>query len=89
MNNSTNFFIKNELISSQQYGFQKNCSTSDAVVDICNNLIKNIENELITCSIFLALAEAYDTIDHRILIAKLEKYGIRGTLTINGKFLNE
>ena len=42
------FFIKNDLISSQQYGFQKNCSTSDAVVDIYNNLIKNIENEVIS-----------------------------------------
>ena len=77
------FFIKNELISFQQYEFQKNCSTSDAliiviVVDIYNNLIKNIENELITCSVFLDLAKAYDTIDHQILIAKLEKYGIRG-----------
>ena len=71
------FFIKNDLISSQQYGFQKNCSTLDAVVDIYNNLIKNIENEL-TCSIFLDLAKAHDTIDHRILIAKLEKFGIRG-----------
>ena len=72
------FFIKNELISSQQYGFQKNSSTSDAVVDIYNNLIENTENELITCSVFLDLAKAYDTIDHRILIAKLEKDGIRG-----------
>ena len=43
-----------------------------------NNLIKNIENEVITCSISLDLAKAYDTIDHGILIAKLEKYGIRG-----------
>ena len=73
-----NFFIKNELIAFQQYGFQKNCSTSDVVVDTYNNLIKNIKNELKTCSIFLDLAKAYDTIDHRILIAKLEKYGIRG-----------
>ena len=45
---------------------------------IYNNLIKNIENEVTTCSIFLDLAKAYDTIDRRILIAKLEKYGIRG-----------
>ena len=47
-------------------------------MDIYNSLIKNIENEVTTCSIFLDLAKAYDTIDHRILIAKLEKYGIRG-----------
>ena len=63
------FYQKWTIISSQQYGFQKNCSTSDAVVDIYNNLIKNIENELITCSIFLDLAKAYDTIDYRILKA--------------------
>ena len=47
-------------------------------MDIYNNLIKNIENKLITCSIFVDLAKAYDTIDHKIFIAKLEKYGIRG-----------
>ena len=80
----------NYTISFQQYGFQKNCSTSDAVVDIYNNLIKNIENEVITCSVFLDLAKAYDTIDHRMLIAKLEKYGVRGVpLQLIESFLNK
>ena len=41
-------------------------------------LLKNIDENKITCTIFLDLAKAFDTVDHRILIMKLERYGIRG-----------
>ena len=73
-----NYFVSNNLISSNQYGFKKNCSTNEAVLNIYNKLLDNMDKKLITCSIFLDLRKAYDTINHTILIKKLEKYGIRG-----------
>ena len=72
------YFVSNNLISPNQYGFKKNCSTNEAVLDIYNKLLGNMDKKLITCSIFLDLRKAYDTINHTILIKKLKKYAIRG-----------
>ena len=73
-----NYFVSNNLTNPNQYGFKKNCSTNEAVLDIYNTLLDNMDKKLITCSIFLDLRKAYDTINHTILINKLEKYGIKG-----------
>ena len=70
--------MSNNLISPNQYGFEKNCSINEAILGIYNKLLENMDKKLITCSIFLDLRKTYDTIYHTILIKKLEKYGIRG-----------
>ena len=41
-------------------------------------LLRNLENNKISCTIFLDLAKAFDSVDHGILLRKLERYGIRG-----------
>ena len=42
------------------------------------NLTKELDNKKITVGVFIDLKKAFDTIDHSLLIKKLEFYGIRG-----------
>ena len=73
------YFEKNHILYSCQFGFRNNMSTENAVVQIIEQLSKNIDKKEDTCSIFVDLRKAFDTVDHGILISKLEKYGVRGS----------
>ena len=42
-------------------------------------MLHNLEENKISCAVFLDLAKAFDTINHTILIKKLKQYVIRGT----------
>ena len=71
---------QNEIIFEHQYGFQENKSTSLAILDLQSQLVKNIENKLFTCSTFFDFSKAFDTVNHSILLGKLEHYGLRGII---------
>ena len=68
-----------QCIYSLQFGFQKKHSTSDALIDITETIRQALDNKKFACSIFVDLQKAFDTVNHDILIVKLEHYGIRGT----------
>ena len=72
------FLISYNIIYENQFGFQKNKSTYLAVLYIYSKLIKSIENKEFPCCIFLDFAKAFDTVNHEILLSKLEHYGITG-----------
>lgn len=77
-NRLSTFFLKHNIISKYQYGFQKSKSTEQALLYIKDKIIANIENRQFTIGLFLDLKKAFDSIDHTILLNKLERYGIRG-----------
>ena len=72
------FLEKNNVIFNHQFGFQKNKSTTLAILDLQTKIIEAIEKKHFSCCIFLDFAKAFDTVDHEILLKKLEYYGIRG-----------
>ena len=66
-------------IYENQFGFRKKHSTTHALLDLTEDIRNAIDNNKFSCGVFIDLQKAFDTVDHNILLKKLEHYGIRGT----------
>ena len=60
-----------------QSAFQKLCSTITSLIDSTDYWYENINEKQLNLAIFLDLKKPFDTVDHKILLEKLMKYGIR------------
>ena len=74
-----NFLEDNNILYEKQYGFRKKNSTIFSLIEITEKIKESIDKNKYGCGIFIDLRKAFDTVNHDILLKKLDHYGIRGT----------
>ncbi|MCP4484330.1 MAG: reverse transcriptase family protein [Flavobacteriaceae bacterium] len=68
-----------DVLFSMQFGFRSGHSTEHALISLTESIKTTLDNKRLGCGIFIDLQKAFDTVNHEILLNKLEHYGIRGT----------
>lgn len=69
------FFIKQKIYPKNQSGFRQQHSTTTALLNISDNIIRGLDEKLATALVLLDFSKAFDTVDHDLLCAKLRYYG--------------
>ena len=74
----TDFLNRFNILFCRQFGFRKGKSTIDAFVSLTEHIYNCLNQKEHCIGIFIDLKKAFDTVNHTILLGKLERYGIRG-----------
>ena len=72
------YFDDNKLFHNSQYGFRSKHSTELATLELLDRIIVKMDQNDIPLNIYLDLSKAFDTLNHEILLHKLQYYGIIG-----------
>ena len=74
------FLTHNNLLTHQQFGFRRKKSTQDAILHFLKNIGNQIDEGNIPVGLCFDFSKAFDSLDHKILLSKLEKIGIKDSV---------
>jgi len=69
------YFSTSKIITPSRYGFHRSKGTLDALIDFTNNSLKALNDGKVVFGVPIDFSKAFDTLDHHILLAKLDGYG--------------
>ena len=70
------FIMRHNILSPAQFGFRNGCSTTQAIIKLLSHVVQAYHQRQYSACFFLDLKKAFDTVNHSILLKKLEHYGL-------------
>ena len=74
------FINQHSILPNNQFGFRKKHSASHGITHLNEQVTKNLESKKISAVLFMDLKSAFDTVNHSILLKKLDHYGFRNNV---------
>ena len=72
------YFTRNNLFNTNQFGFLAEMSTQDALLCVTEKIYKNLNDSLSSIAIYVDFSKCFDTLNRNILLKKMQRYGIHG-----------
>ena len=72
----TEHLCANNILSPFQFGFRRKTSTLDAIIHFTEIIYDSLNSRKSSLNIMIDYSKAFDTVNHSILLRKLERYGI-------------
>ena len=78
-NRLDSFLHMHKIFYKYQFGFRKNHALTNALTEVIDYIYKSLDEGNYVFGIYIDLKKAFDTVQHDILLSKLQHYGIRGS----------
>ena len=77
-NRVSNFLEENNALYDMQFGFRAGRSCEQALLTANHEILSTLNKKQVALLLLIDFSKAFDMVDHKILLDKLEHYGIRG-----------